>query len=261
MLGGAAEGKESGAGRRSPAGVRSEGCAAAWSQQSQHLLWAARQGQPPLHACCPPADRPLLAMPALPHPRPKQLPPTVISEQAARSGLSRTLFERLQVPAASRWSHRRRAHLRHAASSLPSAAPASPPLPHWSVPTSPLLHPQDLWGEAASEMLTVQYRMNADIMDWSSQVLYCAVSSACCALPPPALRVRCLPPLPMSLAIAHARALYQPALPARLPARPRPCPARSCTAGGSARTPRWRGTRWRDWAARGWALQSCPCCC
>ncbi len=29
--------------------------------------------------------------------------------------------------------------------------------------------PQDLWGEAASEMLTVQYRMNSSIMDWSSQ--------------------------------------------------------------------------------------------
>ncbi|KAL4427329.1 hypothetical protein ABPG77_003238 [Micractinium sp. CCAP 211/92] len=55
-----------------------------------------------------------------------QLPPTVISEQAARAGLSRTLFERLQ----------------------------------------------DLWGEAASEMLTVQYRMNSDIMEWSSQELY-----------------------------------------------------------------------------------------
>ncbi|KAI7837886.1 hypothetical protein COHA_008373 [Chlorella ohadii] len=52
-----------------------------------------------------------------------QLPPTVISDEAARSGLSRTLFERLQ----------------------------------------------DLWGEAASEMLTVQYRMNSSIMDWSSQ--------------------------------------------------------------------------------------------
>ncbi|PRW39069.1 DNA-binding SMUBP-2 isoform B [Chlorella sorokiniana] len=55
-----------------------------------------------------------------------QLPPTVISQAAARSGLSRTLFERLQ----------------------------------------------DLWGEAASEMLTVQYRMNSAIMDWSSQELY-----------------------------------------------------------------------------------------
>jgi hypothetical protein len=33
-----------------------------------------------------------------------------------------------------------------------------------------LLCSQDLWGEAASEMLTVQYRMNAAIMDWSSQV-------------------------------------------------------------------------------------------
>jgi hypothetical protein len=29
---------------------------------------------------------------------------------------------------------------------------------------------QELWGEGASEMLTVQYRMNSSIMDWSSQV-------------------------------------------------------------------------------------------
>ncbi|KAL4440242.1 hypothetical protein ABPG75_003243 [Micractinium tetrahymenae] len=55
-----------------------------------------------------------------------QLPPTVISKAAARAGLSRTLFERLQ----------------------------------------------DLWGEAASEMLTMQYRMNSAIMEWSSQELY-----------------------------------------------------------------------------------------
>ncbi|KAL4856486.1 DNA-binding protein SMUBP-2 [Chlorella vulgaris] len=56
----------------------------------------------------------------------KALPPTVISDKAARGGLSRTLFERLQ----------------------------------------------ELWGEGASEMLTVQYRMNSSIMDWSSQELY-----------------------------------------------------------------------------------------
>lgn len=55
-----------------------------------------------------------------------QLPPTVVSEEAARRGLARTLFERLQ----------------------------------------------ELWGEAVSQMLTVQYRMNSDIMDWSSQEMY-----------------------------------------------------------------------------------------
>ncbi|KAF6264977.1 P-loop containing nucleoside triphosphate hydrolase protein [Scenedesmus sp. NREL 46B-D3] len=55
-----------------------------------------------------------------------QLPPTVMSEAAAKGGLSNTLFERLQ-------------------GSL---------------------------GPAASCMLTVQYRMNAAIMDWSSQELY-----------------------------------------------------------------------------------------
>lgn len=54
-----------------------------------------------------------------------QLPPTVVSEEAARQGLSRTLFERLQRL-------------------LPSC----------------------------SAMLTVQYRMNASIMDWASQELY-----------------------------------------------------------------------------------------
>lgn len=55
-----------------------------------------------------------------------QLPPTVLSDAAAKAGLSCTLFERLQH-------------------SL---------------------------GEAASCMLTVQYRMNSHIMDWSSQELY-----------------------------------------------------------------------------------------
>lgn len=55
-----------------------------------------------------------------------QLPPTVLSDEAARGGLGQTLFERLQARL----------------------------------------------GEAASVMLTVQYRMNAAIMDWSSQELY-----------------------------------------------------------------------------------------
>ncbi|KAG2501054.1 hypothetical protein HYH03_000873 [Edaphochlamys debaryana] len=54
-----------------------------------------------------------------------QLPPTVVSEEAARRGLARTLFERLQ-------------------SLLPTA----------------------------SAMLTVQYRMNKSIMQWSSDELY-----------------------------------------------------------------------------------------
>eukprot|EP00198_Chlamydomonas_reinhardtii_P001007 XP_001690342.1 predicted protein [Chlamydomonas reinhardtii] len=54
-----------------------------------------------------------------------QLPPTVVSDEAARLGLARTLFERLQT----------------------------------SVPT-------------ASAMLTVQYRMNKAIMQWSSDELY-----------------------------------------------------------------------------------------
>jgi hypothetical protein len=61
-----------------------------------------------------------------------QLPPTVMSEAAAKAGLSNTLFERLQ-------------------GSL---------------------------GPAASCMLTVQYRMNAAIMDWSSQELY---GVSCCS--------------------------------------------------------------------------------
>jgi superfamily I DNA and/or RNA helicase len=60
-----------------------------------------------------------------------QLPPTVMSEAAAKAGLSNTLFERLQH-------------------SL---------------------------GAAASCMLTVQYRMNAAIMDWSSQEMY---GVSCC---------------------------------------------------------------------------------
>lgn len=37
---------------------------------------------------------------------------------------------------------------------------------------------QDLWGEAASEMLTVQYRMNSAIMDWSSQARLGALSAS-----------------------------------------------------------------------------------
>lgn len=44
-------------------------------------------------------------------------------------------------------------------------------------PAQPL---QDLWGDAASEMLTVQYRMNSAIMDWSSQVGG-RVGATCCA--------------------------------------------------------------------------------
>lgn len=55
-----------------------------------------------------------------------QLPPTIISEQAAKGGLSYTLFERLY----------------------------------------------NLWGQGISEMLTVQYRMNKLIGDWSSGELY-----------------------------------------------------------------------------------------
>ncbi|KAI8477001.1 MAG: P-loop containing nucleoside triphosphate hydrolase protein [Monoraphidium minutum] len=55
-----------------------------------------------------------------------QLPPTVLSDEAARAGLGVTLFERLQ-----------HAH-----------------------------------GAAASEMLTMQYRMNRDIMQWASDELY-----------------------------------------------------------------------------------------
>lgn len=61
-----------------------------------------------------------------------QLPPTVLSDAAAKAGLSCTLFERLQ--------HSLRAE--------------------------------------ASCMLTVQYRMHAAIMDWSSQELY-EVTSGC----------------------------------------------------------------------------------
>jgi len=67
-----------------------------------------------------------------------QLPPTVLSDAAAKAGLSCTLFERLQH-------------------SL---------------------------GDAASSMLTVQYRMHSHIMDWSSQELYEVSSTehnlACC---------------------------------------------------------------------------------
>ncbi|GIL72076.1 hypothetical protein Vretimale_514 [Volvox reticuliferus] len=54
-----------------------------------------------------------------------QLPPTIVSDEAARMGMARTLFERLQL-------------------TLP----------------------------AASAMLTVQYRMNKAIMQWSSDELY-----------------------------------------------------------------------------------------
>jgi superfamily I DNA and/or RNA helicase len=61
-----------------------------------------------------------------------QLPPTVLSDAAAKAGLACTLFERLQH-------------------SL---------------------------GEAASCMLTMQYRMHSHIMDWSSQELY-EVGGAC----------------------------------------------------------------------------------
>lgn len=55
-----------------------------------------------------------------------QLPPTIISDEAARRGLQVTLFERLQ----------------------------------------------HMYGGSVSEMLTVQYRMNASIMRWSSDELY-----------------------------------------------------------------------------------------
>lgn len=55
-----------------------------------------------------------------------QLPPTVLSNEAARNGLSNTLFERAQ----------------------------------------------SLWGNETSKMLSVQYRMNAIIMQWSSDELY-----------------------------------------------------------------------------------------
>ena len=35
-----------------------------------------------------------------------------------------------------------------------------------------LFCPQEMYGEAVSEMLTVQYRMNSAIMTWSSDELY-----------------------------------------------------------------------------------------
>lgn len=62
-----------------------------------------------------------------------QLPPTVLSDEAAKAGLANTLFERLQA-------------------SL---------------------------GAAASCMLTVQYRMNSAIMDWSSHELYDVSATHC----------------------------------------------------------------------------------
>jgi superfamily I DNA and/or RNA helicase len=55
-----------------------------------------------------------------------QLPPTILSDEAARKGLSNTMFERAQ----------------------------------------------SLWGNEISQMLSVQYRMNAIIMQWSSDELY-----------------------------------------------------------------------------------------
>ena len=36
----------------------------------------------------------------------------------------------------------------------------------------PLVAEQEMYGDAISEMLTVQYRMNADVMRWSSDELY-----------------------------------------------------------------------------------------
>ncbi len=55
-----------------------------------------------------------------------QLPPTIMSAEAAREGMERTLMERVI----------------------------------------------DHWGDAVVRMLTTQYRMNALIMDWSSEALY-----------------------------------------------------------------------------------------
>jgi AAA domain len=62
------------------------------------------------------------------------------------------------------------------------------PVPHVLGPVSYMLGPRvcmlqglactlferlhALWGESVSEMLTVQYRMNAAIMEWSSRELY-----------------------------------------------------------------------------------------
>jgi hypothetical protein len=62
-----------------------------------------------------------------------QLPPTVLSDEAARKGLSVTLFERLQAL--------------------------------WGNPQSP-------GDTSASAMLVMQYRMNTAIMEWSSNELY-----------------------------------------------------------------------------------------
>lgn len=62
-----------------------------------------------------------------------------------------------------------------------TALPAGFPLPTPPPPPSPL-PAQDLWGEAASEMLTVQYRMNSAIMEWSSQVMLRCAALGCLVL-------------------------------------------------------------------------------
>lgn len=95
-----------------------------------------------------------------------------MSEKAARSGLSRTLFERLQVRrrgalVGCTCEGKRKQQLWQADARLGWCLTHSFSLALFLV--GPL---QDLWGEAASEMLTVQYRMHAAIMDWSSQELY-----------------------------------------------------------------------------------------
>ena len=90
-----------------------------------------------------------------------QLPPTIISDVAASKGLGRTLFERLQVmPGTDEGG----------ISSTDEGGISSLACPLAPLPLSPSL--QVMYGDSISAMLTVQYRMHTDIMQWSSDELY-----------------------------------------------------------------------------------------
>lgn len=98
-----------------------------------------------------------------------QLPPTIISKKAEGGGLGRTLFQRLQVAPHSP-ALRGRPRVPPAPGAKVSLAGAR--LPGCTRLRARLCCAQEMYGESVSEMLTVQYRMNNSIMQWSSDEFY-----------------------------------------------------------------------------------------
>lgn len=105
---------------------------------------------------------------------------------------------------------------------------------------------QDLWGPSASEMLTVQYRMNSAIMSWSSEVSSTAVPWYRCwpACSCAACHATSSPPQPLA-------ALASLPAPTCLLRRPAHLAGAVWRAPGSTRVGGGAHHGWRAWRGRG----------